>query len=206
MAKPIERPTRRTNFPHQGGMYSAGSTAGLPLPPAAISTGDSPRDEALARESRLLSRAKAFDDELLAFHDRKDWKALGYPTFDAWVSERLDLNRSTVFRHLARARAASKSDTINIGESHRATRENPSETFVDPSPPPQGPSGRRGPGRPRKESVPTPKPEAVDRAIQEVDDEREPGCDDDRDETPPRVHVCPGCALRFTEAEEPPDA
>jgi hypothetical protein len=214
MAKPVERPARRQLPTHlQGGPYSHGSTPGAPIPaPAQIEaprTGPMTGAEAHAADQLIQADDRRLGERLVEFHDRFGWKALHFPSWKAYVETRTTRTTSAINKQMQAARARA---TLNLDKPDHSGQDG--ENFPTLSGKAFGTGKRKSDSRARAEGrkarkaarASDPDSRAVDDAIADVVAEREPGCDDDRDETPPRVHVCPGCALRFTEAEEPPDA
>jgi hypothetical protein len=106
MAKSFDRPPRRTSYPTQpGGIYSAGSKPGLPIPIEVATTGDLSRPEAERELSAIESDGRRLGERLLAFRERNGWRALGYASWKAFVAERLTQSLSTIDRQLQAARA-----------------------------------------------------------------------------------------------------
>jgi hypothetical protein len=117
MAKPFDRPARRTSYPTQpGGIYSRGSTPGLPIPiPVEVAThGDLSREQAEREATAIESDARRLGERLLAFKDRNGWKALGYPSWRAFVDERLSVSLRTVNRQIEAERARQDTPHVDV--------------------------------------------------------------------------------------------
>jgi integrase len=108
MAKSFDRPPRRTSYPTQpGGIYSRGSTPGLPIPiPVEIAPhGDLTREQAEAEDRAIEADGRRLGERLLAFKAHNGWKVLGYPSWKAYVEQRLSRSLSAVNRQLQAAQA-----------------------------------------------------------------------------------------------------
>jgi hypothetical protein len=123
MAKSFDRPPRRTSYPTQpGGIYSAGSKPGLPIPVEVSPIGDMDATQAKAACTAIRHSLEDARARLLDLHDRKGWKALGYPSWRECAKAEFGLAQSQLYRLLDAARVEREISPIgeksSLPESH----------------------------------------------------------------------------------------
>jgi hypothetical protein len=120
MAKPFDRPARRQLPSHlqaaslkgpgpgssPGSGYSLGhsSTPGLPIPVDVAPQGDMDATQAKAACSAIRHSLEDARARLLDLHDRKGWKALGYPSWRECAMAEFGKSQAQIYRWLEAAR------------------------------------------------------------------------------------------------------
>lgn len=188
MAKFPERHAHRTNYPRQGGMYSSGSTPGLPIPVEVARQGPMSREEATTACRSIRSHLESAGAQLLELHDREGWKALGYASWRECAVAEFGKSQSRVYELLAAARVVREFSEIS---------EKPPTTDSHLRALAKAPEGRRAEAWDAAAKVAgTDKVTArhVAEAVKAMP--REPGSDDDIGDEPepePESCTCPTC-------------